>query len=301
MRHQPALVGRIAREAAAEVVVDAALADALQRVLDQPEVTLVAGPQPGPPDQLVDRGVGEFRRPPHAAMGRVEHPAEPLREAVEFRAADRDLALRPGTRLEPLHQRVAILADLRRLLAKQPRHLAQHIDEGRPAVARGLREIRAAPERLALRSQEHRQRPATLLAQMMQSRHVNLVDVGPLLAVDFDVDEQLVHHVRGCLILEALVRHDVAPVAGRIADRQQDRFAGRLRLRERVGSPRPPGNRVVLVLEQIRAGLASKPVFRSGRVLGWRSVRGHESILRQMVVGATGVAEPLHMSYVWRA
>ena len=91
---------------------------------------------------------------------------------------------------QPRHQRVAVLRDLVGLLAKQPRHLAQHIGESRPAVSRGLRKISAAPERLAVRRQEHGQRPAALLAQVMQRRHVDLIDVGPLLAVDFDVDEQ---------------------------------------------------------------------------------------------------------------
>ena len=71
---------------------------------------------------------------------------------------------------------------------------------------------------------------------MMQRRHVDLVDVGPLLAVDLDVDEQLVHHARGGVVLEALVRHDVAPVAGRVADREQDRLA-----RCAWPRPAPPG------------------------------------------------------------
>ena len=59
----------------------------------------------------------------------------------------------------------------------------------------------------------------------------------------------------GGLVLEALVRHDVAPVAGGIADREQDRLVAALGLGQRRRSPRPPVDRVVLVLEQI--GLVS--------------------------------------------
>ena len=59
---------------------------------------------------------------------------------------------------------------------------------------------------------------ARLLAQMMQRAHVDLVDVGPLLAIDLDADEQLVHHVGNASVLETLVRHDVTPVARGIAD-----------------------------------------------------------------------------------
>ena len=132
----------------------------------------------------------------------------------------------------------------------------------------------------------------------MQGVHVDLVDVRPFLAVDFDVDEQLVHHRGGAGVLEALVRHDVAPVTGGVADRQQDRLAGSLRLRQRIRTPGPPGHRVVLVLEQIRTGLASQAVFRPGRVAGGRSVCGHGGILRQLVVVATGVAATLHLRYV---
>ena len=68
--------------------------------------------------------------------------------------------------------------------------------------------------------------------------HVDRVEVGPLLAVDLDVDEALVHQRRGGRVLERLVRHHVAPVAGRVADREQDRLVLRARALERL---RPHG------------------------------------------------------------
>ena len=143
----------------------------------------------------------------------------------------------------------------------------EDIDERRAAVARGLREIGAAPDRLAAGRQEHGQRPAALLAERMQRRHVDLVDVGTLLAVDLDVDEQAVHHRRGRVVLEALVGHDVAPVAGGVADREQDRLVVARGLGERRLAPRAPVDRVVLVLEQVRARLVAEQVFghRTGK------------------------------------
>src|SRR5258707_5852877 len=57
------------------------------------------------------------------------------------------------------------------------------------------------------------------------------------------------------------MRHDVAPMARGIADREQNRFVGSLRLRKRVGSPRPPVDRIVLMLQQIRRCLAGEAVF----------------------------------------
>ena len=100
---------------------------------------------------------------------------------------------------------------------------------------------------------------------MMQRRHVDLIDIRPLLAIDFDVDEELVHDPRGRVVLETFMRHDVAPVAGRIADREQDRFVGLLGFGERLRSPRPPIDRIVLVLQQIRARLLGETILVRGR------------------------------------
>ena len=106
-----------------------------------------------------------------------------------------------------------------------------------------------------------------MLAQVMQRRHIDLIDVRPLLAIDFDVDEQLVHHGRGGGILKTLVRHDVAPVTGRVAHGEQNWSTGALGFRERLRAPGPPSDRVVFVLQEIRARLLGETVFvRSGSV-----------------------------------
>ena len=107
--------------------------------------------------------------------------------------------------------------------------------EGGPAVARLGRKIGAAPERRAIRRDEHGERPAALLSHAVQRRHVDVVDVGTFLPVDLHVDEIAVHQRGGRLVLEALVRHHVAPVAGGVADRQ-DRAVEPARLLER-GAP----------------------------------------------------------------
>ncbi len=73
-----------------------------------------------------------------------------------------------------------------------------------------------------------------VLAQVMQRRHVDLVDVWPLFAVDLDVDEQVVHHPCGVFVFKTLVRHDMAPMAGGVADREQDRLVAALGFRQRL-------------------------------------------------------------------
>src|SRR6185437_9765395 len=122
------------------------------------------------------------------------------------------------------------------------------------------REIGSAPKRLALRGQKHRQRPAALLAQEPQRMLVDRIEIRAFLAVDLDVDEELVHPPGDLRVLEALMRHDMAPVAGRIPDRQQDRLLSSLGGGERLLAPGLPVNRIVLVLQEIGAGLFAEAI-----------------------------------------
>ena len=111
--------------------------------------------------------------------------------------------------------------------------------------------------------QEDGHRPAALAGQRDDRVHVDRVEVGPLLAVDLDADEVLVHHARGQRVLERLALHHVAPVAGRVADREQDRLVLVARARERLVAPRVPVDRVGGVLEQVRRGLLREAVHAS--------------------------------------
>ncbi len=95
----------------------------------------------------------------------------------------------------------------------------------------------------------------------MQGAHVDGVDVGALLAVDLDVHEQLVHDLGRGGIFEALVGHHVTPVAGGVTDGEQDGLAGALGFGQGVGSPRPPVDRIIAVLEKVGAGFAAQAVL----------------------------------------
>src|ERR1700683_5111415 len=56
-------------------------------------------------------------------------------------------------------------------------------------------------------------------------RHlIDFVQIRPLFAIDLDVDEPAVHQCGGRGVFEGFVRHDVAPVAGRITPRQENRL-----------------------------------------------------------------------------
>ena len=89
---------------------------------------------------------------------------------------------------------------------------------------------------------------------------VDLVEIGPLLAIDLDVDEEAVHHLRDRRILEALVRHHMAPVARRVADGKEDRPVLAPGALQGFRSPRVPVDRILGVLLQVGRGLGGEAV-----------------------------------------
>ena len=122
-------------------------------------------------------------------------------------------------------------------------------------VARLGRPVGAGVERHALGREERVQRPAAVAGHRLDGVHVDRVDVGALLAVDLDADEVLVHQRRDLGVLEGLALHHVAPVAGGVADRDEDRLGLAARAPERLLAPRIPVDRVLRVLEQVGRGL----------------------------------------------
>ncbi len=123
-----------------------------------------------------------------------------------------------------------------------------------------LREVGPGEEGPAVGRADDRHGPAALACHGLGRLHVDVVDVGPLLAVDLHVHEHPVHHGRHVGVLEGLVGHHVAPVAGRVADRQQDRYVSLPGRGEGIVAPRVPVDRVVGVLAQVGARLPSEAV-----------------------------------------
>ena len=110
------------------------------------------------------------------------------------------------------------------------------------------------------RREEDRHRPAAAAGERDDRVHVERVDVRPLLAVDLDVHEALVHHRGDLRILEGLVRHHVTPVA-----RRRSRSRGGSACRRRAPArtrlpPRVPVDGIVRVLEQVRRRLLRQPI-----------------------------------------
>src|SRR5690606_7894370 len=90
-----------------------------------------------------------------------------------------------------------------------------------------------------------------------------------LFAINLDVDEQAIHQLRRRLVFERLVGHHVAPVAGRVAYRQEHRLAACSRQVESFLAPGIPVDRVRRVLQQVGARLLCQPVAMLLPVLHW--------------------------------
>ena len=86
------------------------------------------------------------------------------------------------------------------------------------------------------------------------------IQIGTLLAINLDIDEQAVHDRGGVFVLEAFMGHDMAPVAGGITDRQQDRLVFCPGTRKCGFAPRIPVDGIVSVLQKIGAGFVGQKI-----------------------------------------
>ena len=162
-------------------------------------------------------------------------------------------------------QRLGRLARPSSRSARQTRAISlQDVDEAGPAPPRRRRKVGAAVERLQLRRQPHAHRPAARSGRRLHERHVDAIDVGPLLAIDLDRHEVLVQHRRD----RRRSRTTRAPsrgTSGTSSSRSTERSAcPRARaLRERLVAPRIPVDRIVRVLQQVRTALARQAIHQA--------------------------------------
>lgn len=280
VRHHPVGVHRVPGEAAAELVVDAAAGHRPAGAHGHLQRRLRTGPGVVAQQELQHHGRRELGRAAEAAPALVEVPAETHQRLVQVRLAGRVVG---AGRVDggPLGQvgpdPPGDLPDLLPAVPPGGLHALQHLPERRHPVPGLRREVGTEVERLLVGSEEHRHRPAALPGRGLHRLHVHGVDVRPLLPVHLDRHEPLVEVLGEPGVLEALVRHDMAPVAGRVTDGQQHRHAAALRLREGLGAPGPPVDGVVGVLEQVRRGRVRETVRHASILahpaLGARQVR----------------------------
>ena len=265
VRDEPSLVGRVAVEPAAELVVHAAAGHPVERRRDELERVRRA-PQLHPQAELQRHRLRELRRPPNPPQrgsNAARSPANAVRRTSSVSGSvDCPEPPRPLDRLGHLR---ALRLELRRdgRATTSAMAVSTFRNDGH-AVAVLVREVRPGEEGPAVGRQERRQRPAAAAGHRLHGVHVDRVQVGPLLAVDLDRDEVLVHQGRRLRVLERLSLHHVAPVAGRVPDRQQDRLVLRAGAFEGLLAPGEPVHGVRGVLQQVRARLVLEAVHGRG-------------------------------------
>ena len=257
MRGEPAFIDGIAGKAAAQMIVDAAFADVIEGFADGGADVGAACAQMHTPEEVDERCLGEFGCALDAAVNGVEQVEQFVGDDLEHGAggfAGVIVARLIGQRLQ---KPCAVLFDLVGLVVEEAGDFLHQGDETRTAEFWFFRKVSAAPEGFAFGSEEHGERPAALLAEHMERVHIDRVDVRSLFAVDFHRHEQFVHDGGDFGVLETLMRHDMAPMAGGVTDRQKDRFVKCLGLGQSFCPPGSPMDRVVLVLQEIGGGFVA--------------------------------------------
>ena len=253
--NHPRGVDRVPGEATGELVVQAAPGHRVEGRLRHLAGVHVTGARVVAQQPLEHHRRRELRGATEPAARGVERGRQPRERRVDdvlvpAGSAAADSSRRLGQRLgdDPRARHHLVPAG-----GPRRRHAREHLREGRHPVHPARREVGAAEERLSRRRREDGHRPPARARHRLRRRHVDGVDVGPLLPVHLDAHEVLVHERGRRGVLERLVRHDVAPVAGGVPDGDQHRHVPRRRFLERRVTPLDPVHRVVGVLLQVRA------------------------------------------------
>ena len=262
VRDVPETVNRVAVETAAEMVVHSAVGHFAQREKAHVERARIAFERVEPQQKIQRNGARKFRS--------TAEPAEIVIEAVRdfFKCGAEDFSIGHravvrfgcGVFAQRGDRLLALLHEPRTVVFPGGGDACEQRCEAGASVAILRRKIGAAEERLQIRREPDAHRPTAGAGGCLHEGHVNLVHVGAFLAVDFDAYEIFVEDSCDRRVLKRLVRHDMAPVAGRVADGQKNRLPLAARLFKSLRTPRKPVHRIVRVLEQVGRFLAREPV-----------------------------------------
>ena len=210
MRNHPAGVGCVAAETAAKMVEYAAAGHARECGHDhfqsEPIVIACAGPV-GPVSQQSSGGHG------HRKLGRraestiliVVLVGQRLAGAIEQCRIVNLLRFRNRVeRRQQFSEFAGLFVQLIALFGVRARNPQQQVAEAWKLIAGALGEVGAAEERdQRVRVEKHGQWPATgLLREDLMCKLVDFVQIGPLFAVDLDIDEMFVHQRGNGVVLE---------------------------------------------------------------------------------------------------
>ena len=180
-------VGRIAMEPAAELIVDAAVGHGVERSSSDRQRACITRRKVAAKQELDGHRLRELGRAAPAAIRRVESGLDRRGRGLE-QAVRRVVAsdFEMGLLHQSLDQSPASRLDLDALLAPGAFYAFEDLPERWHAVPRLVREVGPAVERAAVGRQEDGHRPAAAAGHRLDRRHVDLVEVRPLLAIDLD-------------------------------------------------------------------------------------------------------------------
>ena len=170
-------------------------------------------------------------------------------------------------------------------------HLLQQLHKAPAALPAPGGQVRPGPEGLLVRRHEDGQRPPPGAGEGLTGVHIHRIHIGPLLPVYLDADKGPVEDLCHFGVPEGLPAHDVAPVAGGVADGEKDGLILPGGGEKCLLPPGIPVDRVIRVLEQVgglfpaqavfgvgsRVHLASTPLLKGFVPLVW-TVRGKRCI-----------------------
>ncbi len=271
---QPLLVRGVAVKPEAHVVPDPAQAHGAEGAVDHLERPGLARARMVPQQEVKPVRGGELGRllePPVAGIVAQRQllvsPVQKPQAGRLVRAEFEGLGQPPGDLL-------GRGGDFVRLQGPERPHALAEIDQAHASETRALGQVGGGEERLALRGHANAERPAAAAARHLAGRHVNGIDVGPLLPVHLDADEGRVQMAGRLLVLEGFLLHHVAPVAGGIPDGEKDRLVLGFGRGEALLVPGRPVHGVVGMLEEIGVFFVYEAVGGHGSPLHASRARG---------------------------
>ena len=228
-----------------------------------------------PPEDFQGHRIGKFVGLAEASLERIGHGGEGLGGDGDF---GQGKGAGPGPRQagnSPDHG-LGVFFQGVPVLAVSFIDQFEDVPERRHTADGLLGKVGAAPERSAVGHQEQGQRPAGRQVEDQGRRLELAVQVGALLPVDENRREEAVDEGRRFRVFITFPLHDMAPVAGQIANRQQDRLAAFCRLGQGLRRPGPPMDRIGGMQLKVGAGFRAEPVMgRIGQPGGRRRRQQH--------------------------
>jgi len=254
MRHQPALVRRIAEEAAAHMIIETAQDGRVHGGGDELDELLDAGAQIGAPENLQENRLGKFHIADLAAQENVVALTDAHAGDVELDGLGLAAHVAVQQIGHPLISDLGALSHVVGLVAVERGHVGEDAAEGRLIQPVFLGQIAGDEIGIALGVEEEVERPAALVTHGIGGGLVKLIEIGALEPVGDHRNEILVDLLGDFGIGEALPVHHMAPMAGGVTQGQEDGLSFLFGLGQDVVAPYPPRHGIVLVRQEIGAG-----------------------------------------------